>query len=100
MNMAGRPVRMVDVPQINVLDTLGLISTSFGHWDGVAGGEHAELPDAPAFRYLRLEFDGDRLVGSQRGRPYPACRRAARADHAEGQAGRLEGQADGTTRRG
>nr|WP_314628667.1 FAD-dependent oxidoreductase [uncultured Noviherbaspirillum sp.] len=64
MNMSGRPVRMVDVPQINVLDTLGLISTSFGRWDGVAGGDHAELLDAPAFRFLRLEFDGDRLVGS------------------------------------
>lgn len=64
MNMSGRPVRMVDVPQINVLDTLGLISTSFGRWDGVANGEHAELLDAPAFRFLRLEFDEDRLVGS------------------------------------
>ena len=64
MNMSGRPVRMVDVPQINVLDTLGLISTSFGRWDGVAGGEHAELLDAPAFRFLRLEFDEDRLIGS------------------------------------
>ena len=64
MNMTGRPVRMVDVPQINVLDTLGLISTSFGRWDGVAGGDHAELLDAPGFRFLRLEFDEDRLVGS------------------------------------
>jgi NAD(P)H-nitrite reductase large subunit len=64
MNMSGRPVRMVDVPQINVLDTLGLISTSFGRWDGVAGGDHAELLDAAGFRFLRLEFDGDRLVGS------------------------------------
>lgn len=64
MNMTGRPVRMMDVPQINVLDTLGLISTSFGRWNGVPGGEHAELLDAPAFRFLRLEFDEDRLVGS------------------------------------
>ena len=64
MNMAGRALRMVDVPQINVLDTLGLISTSFGRWDGVPGGDHAELADAPAFRFLRLEFDGDRLIGS------------------------------------
>ena len=47
MNMSGRPVQMVDVPQINVLDTLGLISTSFGRWDGVAGGDHAELLDVP-----------------------------------------------------
>jgi hypothetical protein len=64
MNMAGRALRMNDVPQINVLDTLGLISTSFGRWDGVPGGEHAELIDVPAFRFLRLEFEGDRLIGS------------------------------------
>jgi NAD(P)H-nitrite reductase large subunit len=64
MNMAGRALRMTDVAQINVLDTLGLISTSFGRWDGVPGGEHAELIDVPAFRFLRLEFEGDRLIGS------------------------------------
>ncbi|WP_194715830.1 NAD(P)/FAD-dependent oxidoreductase [Noviherbaspirillum soli] len=64
MNMVGRALRMTDVPQINVLDTLGLISTSFGRWDGVPGGEHAELIDVPAFRFLRLEFEGDRLIGS------------------------------------
>ena len=64
MNMCGRPVRMIDVPQINVLDTLGLISTSFGRWSGVPGGEHAELLDTPAFRFLRLEFEEDRLIGS------------------------------------
>ena len=28
---------------LNVLDTLGLISTSFGQWQGVPGGETAEL---------------------------------------------------------
>jgi hypothetical protein len=33
------------VTQINVLDTLGLISASFGHWEGVPGGEHVELTD-------------------------------------------------------
>jgi NAD(P)H-nitrite reductase large subunit len=64
MNMAGRALRMTDVAQINVLDTLGLISTSFGRWDGVPGGDHAELIDMPAFRFLRLEFEGDRLIGS------------------------------------
>lgn len=64
MNMVGRALRMTDVPQINVLDTLGLISTSFGRWDGVPGGDHAELIDVPAFRFLRLEFEGDRLIGS------------------------------------
>ena len=48
---------------MNVLDTAGLISASFGQWEGV-GGDHAEVIDDDAFRYLRLEFDGDRLVGA------------------------------------
>ncbi len=51
------------VPQINVLDTLGLISTSFGQWQGVAGGEHVEVTDQAAARHLSLQFDGDVLVG-------------------------------------
>jgi hypothetical protein len=33
-----------------VLDTLGLISASFGKWDGVPGGEHVELTDRAAGR--------------------------------------------------
>jgi hypothetical protein len=54
------------VTQINVLDTLGLISASFGNWEGVKGGQHVELtqPDATTGgRHLSLQFDGDRLVG-------------------------------------
>ena len=51
------------VPQINVLDTLGLISTSFGQWQGVQGGEHVEITDAAAGRHLSLQFSGDVLVG-------------------------------------
>ena len=49
---------------INVLDTFGLISASFGQWQGVASGDHAELVDENSFRYLRLEFDGEVLVGA------------------------------------
>lgn len=64
MNMAGKQVELHGVTQINVLNTLGLISTSFGQWEGVPGGEHAELSDEANFRYIRLEFDGDVLVGS------------------------------------
>ena len=64
MNMAGRHAELHGVTQINVLDTLGLVSTSFGQWQGVPGGEHAEVTDEANFRYLRLEFDGDVLVGS------------------------------------
>jgi NAD(P)H-nitrite reductase large subunit len=64
MNMAGKQAELRGVTQINVLDTIGLISTSFGKWKGVPGGEHAELSDPENYRYLRLEFDGDMLVGS------------------------------------
>jgi NAD(P)H-nitrite reductase large subunit len=69
MNMAarqGQPAVLKGVTQINVLDTLGLISASFGNWEGVPGGEHVELtePDAaPGGRHLSLQFAGDRLVG-------------------------------------
>ncbi len=51
------------VTQINVLDTLGLISTSFGEWQGVPGGEHVELTDKPQGRHLSLQFKDDVLVG-------------------------------------
>lgn len=64
MNMVGKHVELHGVTQINVLNTLGLISTSFGQWEGVPGGEHAEVSDEANFRYIRLEFDGDVLVGS------------------------------------
>jgi hypothetical protein len=41
-NMVGRPISLRGVAQIKVLDTLGLISASFGQWDGVPGGQHVE----------------------------------------------------------
>jgi NAD(P)H-nitrite reductase large subunit len=66
LNMAGQHAVLKGVTQINVLDTLGLISASFGNWEGVPGGQHVELtePDAaPGGRHLSLQFDGDRLVG-------------------------------------
>ena len=63
MNMAGKTATLGGVTQINVLDTLGLISASFGQWDGVPGGEHVELTDVAAGRHLSLQFAGDRLVG-------------------------------------
>ncbi|MDB5854321.1 MAG: pyridine nucleotide-disulfide oxidoreductase family protein [Herminiimonas sp.] len=64
LNMAGHPARLHDVTLINVLDTLGLVSSSFGQWEGAPGGEHAELADPAAFRYVRLEFNGDLLIGA------------------------------------
>jgi NAD(P)H-nitrite reductase large subunit len=66
LNMVGQAAELKGVTQINVLDTLGLISASFGHWEGLPGGQHVELtePDAATGgRHLSLQFSGDRLVG-------------------------------------
>lgn len=63
MNMVGRKAVLKGVTQINVLDTLGLISASFGNWQGVDGGEHVELTDRPAGRHLSLQFKDDVMVG-------------------------------------
>ncbi len=62
-NMAGTVMPYQGSLVMNVLDTAGLISTSFGKWDGV-GGDFSEAIDKKNAKYLRLEFDGDRLVGS------------------------------------
>jgi NAD(P)H-nitrite reductase large subunit len=63
LNMVGKPTELRGVTQINVLDTLGMISTSFGKWDGVPGGQHVELLDEAAGKLLSLQFDDERLVG-------------------------------------
>lgn len=64
MNMLGTPTPYKGSLNMNVLDTVGLVSASFGAWDGVKGGEHAESMDADGFKYMRLEFDGDKIVGA------------------------------------
>lgn len=64
LNMAGQSATLPGTFVFNILDTLGLISASFGQWQGIAGGETAQLLDETRFRYLRLAFDGDRLVGA------------------------------------
>jgi NADPH-dependent 2,4-dienoyl-CoA reductase/sulfur reductase-like enzyme len=64
MNMAGRTVRFGGSLSMNVLNTLGLVSSSFGLWAGVEGGERAVVYDRRASKYLRLEFDEDRLAGA------------------------------------
>lgn len=49
---------------MNILDTLGLVSTSFGNWMGVEEGDHAILLDEDRYRYLNLQFDDDYLTGA------------------------------------
>jgi len=64
-NMAGlRQALHQGSVNMNVLDTLGLISSSFGLWRGVNGGEMAEHYDPEHYRYLNLQFQDDRLVGA------------------------------------
>ena len=83
MNMAGRPATLKGVTQINVLDTLGLVSTSFGNWEGVPGGEHVELTDRQAGRHLSLQFKGDVMVG---------CNSLGWTEHVGVMRGLVEGQ--------
>ena len=64
LNMAGQTARMSGVLAINVLDSMGMISSSFGEWQGVAGGEGVERTDEARGRYISLQFDGDVLVGA------------------------------------
>jgi len=83
LNMAGQSTELKGVTQINVLDTLGLISTSFGNWQGVPGGEHAELTDLAEGRHLSLQFNGDVLVG---------CNSVGWTEHVGVMRGLVEGQ--------
>ena len=61
LNMVGQRAVLKGVTQINVLDTLGLISSSFGTWQGVPGGEQVALTSDG--RHLSLQFKDDVLVG-------------------------------------
>lgn len=65
LNMGGRRTRHRGSLNMNVLDTMGLVSSSFGLWQGAPGGASATALDRAGNRYLRLEFAGDRLIGAQ-----------------------------------
>ncbi len=83
LNMVGQSATLQRVPQINVLDTLGLISASFGQWQGVPGGEQVELTDRATDRHLSLQFSADRLVG---------CNSIGWTDHVGVMRGLVEGE--------
>ena len=85
-NMVGMKTALRGVTQINVLDTLGLISASFGNWEGVAGGQQVELTERngrDGGRHLSLQFDADRLVG---------CNAIGWTEHVGVMRGLVEGQ--------
>ena len=65
LNMAGVKTVHRGSLNMNVLDTMGLVSASFGLWQGAKGGESSKLVDDGKYKYLRLEFLGDKLVGAQ-----------------------------------
>lgn len=63
-NMAGADTPYRGSLIMNVLNTVGLITASYGLWQGVNGGDQVVVQDEGAYKYLRLEFNGDVLVGS------------------------------------
>lgn len=65
LNMAGRNTCHQGSVNMNVLDTMGLISSSYGLWMGVDGGDAVELSDPARYRYLSLQFEDDVLIGAQ-----------------------------------
>ena len=65
MNMCGKKIKHQGCVNMNVLDTLGLISSSYGLWMGVDGGESSSLSDEARYRYISLQFEDDVLVGAQ-----------------------------------
>jgi NAD(P)H-nitrite reductase large subunit len=81
LNMVGQTATLKGVTQINVLDTLGLISTSFGNWQGVPGGDQVAL--TAKGRHLSLQFKDDVLVG---------CNSVGWTDHVGVMRGLVEGQ--------
>jgi NAD(P)H-nitrite reductase large subunit len=83
LNMVGQRAALKGVTQINVLDTLGLISSSFGAWQGVSGGQSVALTDQDGHRHLSLQFDGDVLVG---------CNSVGWTEHVGVMRGLVEGQ--------
>ncbi len=83
LNMVGQVTALKGVTQINVLDTLGLISTSFGNWEGVPDGDHVELTDLAEGRHLSLQFKDDVLVG---------CNSVGWTNHVGVMRGLVEGQ--------
>lgn len=68
LNMSGKQVEHMGNINMNVLDTLGLISHSFGLWMGVEDGDSVEIYNPDAYKYINLRFgmgdESDVLVGA------------------------------------
>jgi NAD(P)H-nitrite reductase large subunit len=68
LNMAGQIAAHNGSINMNVLDTLGLITHSFGLWMGIDDGDSVEIYNPDAYKYMNLRFGiGDQediLVGA------------------------------------
>jgi len=64
LNMAGLATHYHGSLSMNVLSTLGLVSTSYGQWMGVEGGDETSMVDEERFKYIKLAFEDDVLVGA------------------------------------
>ncbi len=65
INMAkGNTLEWRGSINMNVLDMLGLVSCSFGLWEGIEGGDSAEMHKPAQNQYIQLQFDGERLIGA------------------------------------
>ncbi len=64
LNMAGKSTELPGVLPINVLDTLGLISSSFGQWWGMDVQDGVEQVNQKNHHYISLQFDQDVLIGA------------------------------------
>ena len=63
LNMLGKRVTHRGSLAMNVLDAADLVTCSYGLWQGKEGGTSAHFLDDANYRYLRLEFFDNRLVG-------------------------------------
>jgi len=62
LNMAGTDTKYQGSLMMNVLDTLGLVTASFGDWSSQS--DTATQLNADKNLYIKLAFDEDRLVGA------------------------------------
>ena len=63
LNMLGQGARYKGSLIMNVLETVGLVSAAFGHWQD-HDSDFAEASDPEAYRYTRLVFDGDVITAA------------------------------------
>jgi NADPH-dependent 2,4-dienoyl-CoA reductase/sulfur reductase-like enzyme len=64
MNMTGLEIPYVGIFSMNVLDVVGLVCASYGQWQGIPGGDECHLINEQQYRYVKLQFEKDRLIGA------------------------------------